>query len=163
MECIEAAELAEKYEFGEISGYKKKKFEYHIKNCKKCNKKYGALLLLGAVMSSSVKCKEVPAGNIFLSFLKSKVGILTAATLLTVGTTGIYIHEENKDDILQSTEIQANIEKNEVMNLEEKSSVNKQNNSQKSTGLKIISKYDTKEIEITVDKESFRQNNRVER
>ena len=111
MECIEAAELAEKYEFGEISGYKKKKFEYHIKNCKNCNKKYGALVLLGAVMSSSVKCKEVPAGNMLISFIKSKVGVLTVAALLTIGTTAVYISEKNRDDILQATEIQANIEK----------------------------------------------------
>ena len=163
MECIEAAELAEKYEFGEISGYKKKKFEYHVKNCKKCNKKYGALLLLGAVMSSSVKCKEVSSGSSLIAFSKSKGGVLTVAALIAVGSTGICLTEKNKNEVLQNTEIQVNEERNNFTNLEEKNSVKKQNNETKGNGLKIISKYETKEIEITVDKESFRQNNRIER
>lgn len=163
MECIEAAELAEKYEFGEISSYEKKKFEYHVKSCKKCNKKYGTLILLGAVMASSVKCKEVSAGNSLIAFSKSKAGILAAATLIALGSTAVYTLEKNKNEVLQNTAIQVNKEQKDFVNLEGKNGVKKQNSYPKGNGLKIISKYDTKEIEITVDKESFRQNNRIER
>jgi hypothetical protein len=162
MECMETAYLAEKYEFGELSGYKKKKFEHHLKECKKCYSKYGTLLLLGAVIGSSVKSAEYSTRGGSLSlFFKRKTAIVITA-LGVVGFAGVVaLKEEKVKEKPIKEEIIVSFENENIGTLTGKEII--EDSSYKSKKLRIISKSEEKEIEITVDKKSLKMNNRFEK
>ncbi len=161
MECTETALLAEKYEFGELQGYKKRSFEHHVKNCKKCHAKYGAILLLGALMGSSAKSAEYSAGSSTLSMvLKSKtVTVATVLMITAVTGTAAFNKIRHNSEIKNRTSEESVILKKE-QNID--NIVEKENEKQLKT-LRIISKYEEKEVEITVDKSNLKMQNRLEK
>lgn len=163
MECIEAAELSEKYEVGELSGYRKKKFEHHLKECKKCNEKYGSILLLGAIMGSSAKSADLPLSNGYSIILKGKTAISFALIVATGITAALFMgkpdlkrEESVKYETVMPTE-QTEDSFNSKVKTAETSGIEMKRN------LKIISKSEEKEVEITVDKKSLKKNNRCEK
>ncbi len=162
MECMEMDYLAKKYEFGELSGYKKKKFEHHLKECKKCYSKYGTLLLLGAVIGSSVKSAEYSTRGSSLSlFFKRKTAIVITA-LGVVGFAGVVeLKESNIKEKPLKNEVIFGSENENIGTLTGKEII--EDSSYKSKKLRIISKSEEKEIEIILDKKSLKMNNRFEK
>ena len=156
MNCTETAYLAEKYENGNIWWFQKRRFEQHLKECSRCRKKYAALLLLGAIMASSAKSAEISAGITASYFMKSK---LIMSAIIAIGIGSAVLYDGKSDNIKQSKVEKLEVGTVVIDMVDEKNSELKTDEikSNKSSKFKIISKYEKKEIEITVDKESLKK------
>ena len=164
MNCIKVEEYAQRYEEGTLNEIEKRKFEKHLKECFECKKKYGALLLLGAVLYASEKTavqttftlplyiKQVAAATAVAAALASSLLIVSekkeSQKVIDVGIS----QTENVAELNKSkTAEEANVDKTKLKREDSKNRI------------KIISKEEGREIELNLDKKNLRIERRNEK
>lgn len=154
MDCIKIDSLAEKYEFGELDYFNTKRFESHVKKCSRCQKKYGTLLLLGAVLYASSKTFTPSPFKLFMSSLFFKILFITISTFTVLYFSYFAAKQSEINNIEKLNTINKSSYNNSYLNQKINNLIlnNKSNsNSSNLRHINIISKDKQKEIQLKVN------------
>lgn len=160
MRCKEMENLSIKYELGEIDFFNKMRFEYHLKRCSVCKKKYISILILGTLLCSSTKTYTPNFLKLFFSSELIKYTLLGGLILTSgIGINQVYQKEKinlQKNGIEKNVYKESKNEKIKTKNILEKEMKKEQE------GFKIIAVDGDKEVEIIFDKNHL-QKSRIEK
>lgn len=165
MRCGDIESLSIKYELGELDFFQKKIFEYHLKKCPVCKKKYASLIVLGVLLFSSKKIYAPSVFKLLISSLIVKVFLVTIFSLSSiVGINEVYNVYKNRltknKDLIEKKIIKDLIKEKTYLKADEKPFIKKQ---EYNNDLIIRAVDNDKEIELRIDRNNFETKSRIEK
>lgn len=166
MDCSKVDSLAAKYELGELDYFQIKRFEAHIKKCSYCKKKYGALLLLGAVLYASSKTFTPSPLKLFISSLLFKMLFIIISAFTVLYFSYFAAKQAEFNNIEKLNTIKKTLDNNSYLNQKINNLIfNDKSNSTPSNlkHINIISKDKEKEIQLKVNIQKIDIESRTEK
>jgi|JTFP01.1.fsa_nt_gb hypothetical protein len=164
MNCLQINSLAAKYELGELNYFQIKRFESHIRKCSSCKKKYGTILLLGAVLYASSKTFTPSPFKLFISslFFKTLFIIISTFTILSFSYFAFKQLEINNMQKINTINSSSN-NKNYLNQNTNTSIIHNNSNSSDLKQINIISKEQGKEIQLKINMQKINIESRTEK
>ena len=163
--CREMKKKAIKYELGELDMFQSYKFEEHVKGCPICKKRYKTALLLGGLLYSSKKIHKENFLNAFFStaLVKGFLGVVLLTPLLVYSGNRVY---RERMDVEKLNVVHEDVKGTAVYPTIEESLIYESGSDKEEVivnSIKVRSIQGEREVEISVDRESLKVRERVEK